>query len=223
VVSIAGQQTVTKQGQSGVSQQSVVPVTLALEAQGALAVTYSSAFAQEVRLVALPLDVGTNRAREKDTFDAGSLGGKAATPAPGGGSLGGFGAGDAAQTPSTTGFEASPEALDRPWTLGLAYSYSGGYGYGPDWSSNRYLNATVGANLSRAWRLEYLASYDFNQHSMQTQSFALTRDLHCWFASFSRSFVVNGEAEYYFRLGLKDLREIYYERGTRVQNFGGIQ
>jgi pilus assembly protein CpaB len=77
VVSISGQQTVTKQGQSGVSQQSVVPVTLALEAQGALAVTYSSAFAQEVRLVALPLDVGTNRAREKDTFDAGSLGGKA--------------------------------------------------------------------------------------------------------------------------------------------------
>lgn len=77
VVSIAGQQTVTKQGQSGVSQQSVVPVTLALESRGALSVTYSSAFAQEVRLVALPLDVGTNRAREKDTFDAGSLGGKA--------------------------------------------------------------------------------------------------------------------------------------------------
>jgi pilus assembly protein CpaB len=77
VVSIAGQQTVTKQGQSGVSQQSVVPVTLALESQGALSVTYSAAFAQEVRLVALPLDVGTNRAHEKDTFDAGNLGGKA--------------------------------------------------------------------------------------------------------------------------------------------------
>jgi pilus assembly protein CpaB len=77
VVSIAGQQTVTKQGQSGVSQQSVVPVTLALESQGALSVTYSAAFAQEVRLVALPLDVGTNRVHEKDTFDAGNLGGKA--------------------------------------------------------------------------------------------------------------------------------------------------
>jgi pilus assembly protein CpaB len=77
VVSIAGQQTVTKQGQSGISQQSVVPVTLALESEGALSVTYSAAFAQEVRLVALPLDVGTNRAREKDTFDAGNLGGKA--------------------------------------------------------------------------------------------------------------------------------------------------
>jgi pilus assembly protein CpaB len=77
VVSIAGQQTVTKQSQNGASQQSVVPVTLALEPTGALSVTYAAAFAQEVRLVALPLDVGTNRAREKNTYDAGNLGGQA--------------------------------------------------------------------------------------------------------------------------------------------------
>ena len=32
-----------------------------------------------------------------------------------------------------------------------------------------------------------------------------------------------GEAEYYFRLGIRDQREIYIERGTRVQSFGGIQ
>lgn len=77
VVSIAGQQTVTKQGQGGVSQESVVPVTLALEPEGALSVTYSAAFAQEVRLVALPLDVGTNRVGEKNDFNANNLGGKA--------------------------------------------------------------------------------------------------------------------------------------------------
>jgi pilus assembly protein CpaB len=77
VVSIAGQQNVTQQGQNGVSQQSVVPVTLALESEGALSVTYSAAFAQEVRLVALPLDVGTNRAGETDNFNAGNLGGTA--------------------------------------------------------------------------------------------------------------------------------------------------
>lgn len=77
VVSIAGQETVTKQGQNGVSQQSVVPVTLALESLGALSVTYAASFAQEVRLVALPLDVGTNRSKDKETFDAGNLGGKA--------------------------------------------------------------------------------------------------------------------------------------------------
>jgi pilus assembly protein CpaB len=77
VVSIAGQQNITKQGENGVSQQSVVPVTLALEPPSALAVTYSAAFAQEVRLVALPLDVGTNRSGEKESFSAGNLGGKA--------------------------------------------------------------------------------------------------------------------------------------------------
>jgi pilus assembly protein CpaB len=77
VVSIAGQQTVTQQGQNGVSQQSVVPVTLALEPEAALSVTYSAAFAQEVRLVALPIDVGTNRAGEKENFNAGNLGGTA--------------------------------------------------------------------------------------------------------------------------------------------------
>jgi pilus assembly protein CpaB len=78
VVSIAGQQTVTQQGdKKGVSQESVVPVTLALESEPALSVTFSAAFAQEVRLVALPLDVGTNRVGEKDSFDAGNLGGKA--------------------------------------------------------------------------------------------------------------------------------------------------
>lgn len=141
----------------------------------------------------------------------------------GGGSLGGFGSADAAQTPYSSGFQASPDVLDQPWTLALAYSYSGGYGYGPGWTSTRYVNAILGTNLSRSWRFDYLATYDFDQREILTQRFALTRDLHCWFASFSRTFVVSGEAEYYFRLGIKDLREISYERGTRVQNFGGIQ
>ena len=144
--------------------------------------------------------------------------------AGGSGSLGGFGSGgDAAQTPYSSAFQASPDALEQPWSLGLAYSYSGGYGFGSDWSSSRYLNAMAGANVSRAWRVDYLATYDFNQRTMLTQRFGLTRDLHCWFATFPGSFGVGVEAEYSCRLGLKDLREIYYERGSRVQNFGGIR
>ena len=47
--------------------------------------------------------------------------------------------------------------------------------------------------------------------------------MHCWEAVFTRSFVPGGEAEYYFRLGVRDQREIYYERGSRAQSFGGIQ
>ena len=78
IVSIRGEQTVTKQSaEGGTSQQQVVPVTLALEADQALSVTYAAAFASEVRLVALPNDVGTNRKGEPNEYDARNLGGKA--------------------------------------------------------------------------------------------------------------------------------------------------
>lgn len=77
VVTIAGKQTVTEQTTQGATAKEVVPVTLALEPEDALAVTYASAFADQVRLVALPNDRGVNRKNEKDTYDATELGGKA--------------------------------------------------------------------------------------------------------------------------------------------------
>jgi pilus assembly protein CpaB len=77
VVSIGGKQTIQKNDDTGISESQVVPVTLALVPNQALAVTYANTFAKEVRLVGLPLDVGTNRAGEKDTYDARLLGGTA--------------------------------------------------------------------------------------------------------------------------------------------------
>jgi pilus assembly protein CpaB len=77
VVSIGGRQTITESGDEGVEQNEVVPVTLALEPEDSLAVTYATAFAEEVRLVALPTDVGTDRSGDVDSFDAGNLGGTA--------------------------------------------------------------------------------------------------------------------------------------------------
>ena len=77
VVSVGGRQSIQQSGENGISQTDVVPVTLALEPEPALAVTYANAFAKEVRLVGLPTDVGTNRTEEKDSYDAKSLGGKA--------------------------------------------------------------------------------------------------------------------------------------------------
>ncbi len=79
VVSIGGRQTVVETTDEGVEQNDVVPVTLALEPADALGVTYANAFAEEVRLVALPTDVGTDRSEDADSFDAGNLGG---TPIP---------------------------------------------------------------------------------------------------------------------------------------------
>jgi hypothetical protein len=117
--------------------------------------------------------------------------------------------------------------FNENWSLGLAYSYSGAYAYafpvGNAWASQRTANVVGHYQLSPAWSLEYSASLDLTQHSVQTQRFQLTRDLHCWQAVFTRTFVVGGETEYYFRLQVKDQREIYVERGTRVGSLGGIQ
>lgn len=73
IVSIGGQQTVSDQ--EGLVED-VVPVTVALEPRDVLAVTYAASFAEEVRLVGLPGDVGADRSDEIDQFDAGDLGGK---------------------------------------------------------------------------------------------------------------------------------------------------
>jgi pilus assembly protein CpaB len=82
VVSIGGLQTIQQNdAQSGISEAKVVPVTLALIPADAKAVTYANAFAEEVRLVGLPTDVGTNRAGESNSYDARDLLGKAAAGA----------------------------------------------------------------------------------------------------------------------------------------------
>lgn len=75
VVSVRGSQVVLDE-LSETGQQTVIPVTLALEPDDALAVTYAAAFAQEVRLVGLPAGA-SDRSDEQDQFDAEDLGGQA--------------------------------------------------------------------------------------------------------------------------------------------------
>ena len=77
VVSVRGAQTTVDEKSLTGGQQTVIPVTLALEANDALAVTYAGAFAHEVRLVGLPTGTGQDRSGEKGEFDAGDLGGQA--------------------------------------------------------------------------------------------------------------------------------------------------
>jgi pilus assembly protein CpaB len=75
VISVLGQQQV--QSPDAKTIQNVIPVTLALQPDAALSVTYANSFAKEVRLVGLPPGVAQDRSREKKTFDAKRLGGKA--------------------------------------------------------------------------------------------------------------------------------------------------
>jgi len=75
VISVQGQLQVTSPDEKSI--QNVIPVTLALQPSAALAVTYANSFAEEVRLVGLPPGVAQDRSKEKRTFDARQLGGKA--------------------------------------------------------------------------------------------------------------------------------------------------
>ncbi len=117
------------------------------------------------------------------------------------------------------GVDATPR---DSWSVGIAYSYAGGYA-GPQWASQQTTNLVGRAQLTPSWGVEYSTSYDVTLHEVGTQRFAVTRDLHCWQAAFTRTFTTGGEAEYYFRIGVKDQRELYLERGSRSGSIGGIQ
>ena len=125
-------------------------------------------------------------------------------------------------TTHTTAADAEVDQFHESWSLSLAYSYNGGY-EGPKWQSHELVNAVLRYQLTENWVFDYSAGYDITKRNVLLQRYNLTRRIHCWDAIFSRSFTPGGEAEYYFRLGIRDQKEIYYARGTRVQNFGGIQ
>ena len=118
--------------------------------------------------------------------------------------------------------EADASGFRESWSASLAYSYAGGYS-GPRWQSRETLNGVLRYQLTENWTFDYQAGYDLTERAVLLQRYNLTRRIHCWDAAFSRSFTPGGEVEYYFRLGIRDQREIYYERGSRVQSFGGIQ
>ncbi|TWP35943.1 Flp pilus assembly protein CpaB [Leekyejoonella antrihumi] len=62
---------------SGNGAQQFVPITLSLNPSDSLAVTYASAFAQELRVVRLPAGVPDNGSGKQGIYDANQLGGKA--------------------------------------------------------------------------------------------------------------------------------------------------
>jgi pilus assembly protein CpaB len=76
VVSVGGRQTRSKETAEGALRQAdVLPVTVALEPEDALKVTYADSFALAVRLVGLPPGITTeDRSDEMDSVDATGLG-----------------------------------------------------------------------------------------------------------------------------------------------------
>ncbi|HVO77214.1 MAG TPA: hypothetical protein VMT60_04445, partial [Candidatus Bathyarchaeia archaeon] len=57
--------------------------------------------------------------------------------------------------------------------------------------------------------------YDIDARDFTQQYYSLTRDLHCWQASFTHSRTGKDWA-YYFQISIKAHPDIKYERGTRA-------
>lgn len=76
VVSVGGRQTRSKETAEGALREAeVLPVTVALEPEDALKVTYADSFATAVRLVGLPPGITTSdRTGEMDSVDSSALG-----------------------------------------------------------------------------------------------------------------------------------------------------
>jgi lipopolysaccharide assembly outer membrane protein LptD (OstA) len=117
----------------------------------------------------------------------------------------------------------TPQFRDA-WSVSLAYSYSGGYpSIEPLWKSQQTGNAVAHYQVSPGWSVDFSASYDITQKRLLTHRFAINRDLHCWSATFTRDFNPGSPPEYYFRISIKDQREVYVEHGSRTSSLGGIQ
>jgi hypothetical protein len=94
------------------------------------------------------------------------------------------------------------------WRLGLTHSYSRGRDPG-DYSS--LLQSSLSFSLTRNWNLSYSNRYDLEGREMISQSTSIHRNLHCWEASLTRN-ISGGVSEYYFRINIKELPDIQYER-----------
>ena len=114
-----------------------------------------------------------------------------------------------------------------PWSVSVSVGYGGsraralGGGY-TSWQSRATMNGSLGLNLSKNWRFDYAAQYDMRVRDLVSQNFTLKREMHCWEAQFTRS--ISGEiSEYYFKINVKLLPEVYYEQGSRgLRGFGGM-
>ncbi|HYJ34126.1 MAG TPA: putative LPS assembly protein LptD [Candidatus Binatia bacterium] len=108
-----------------------------------------------------------------------------------------------------------------PWRVGFAVNLSGNRDPAGKWVSESTVNSTLGLNVSRGWRLDYHAQYNATHRNLVAQGFTVTRELHCWEAQFTRS-ISGDNKEYYFKINVKLLPEVYYEQGSRgLRGFGG--
>lgn len=98
-----------------------------------------------------------------------------------------------------------------PWSINLSHSFSRG---------ERAESASNAANVSAsvvptsAWRVTASVYYDLRRKEIRSQGLTLYRDLHCWEMSFNHR-ISGRNSEYYFRINIKSLPDVKYEREDR--------
>lgn len=98
-------------------------------------------------------------------------------------------------------------AQGQPWSLSLGYTYSRGANPS-DFQST--VQGRMSLSLTPKWAITYSMNANVREKEITNQALSIRRDLHCWQASFDRRFF-GGSASYYFRIGVKDIQEIFYE------------
>ena len=125
----------------------------------------------------------------------------------------------------------SPQGLTStslPWVFAASIAYNGSRSRAPGgsykaWGSSATLNGSTGTNLSKNWRFDYRWQFDVKGGQMVSQFFTVKRELHCWEMQFTRSISGSVGDEYYFKINVKSLPEVYYEQGSRgLRGFGGV-
>lgn len=98
-----------------------------------------------------------------------------------------------------------------PWNASFSHRFSRGSSRS---GFTQWLNTSVGFGLTKGWDVDYENRYDLEERKTVSQGLRITRDLHCWQASFRARYSGN-DWEYYFNIRIKAHPEIYYERGER--------
>jgi len=97
-----------------------------------------------------------------------------------------------------------------PWQLTLTHTFNRTRNQAVV-SQRSSVNLALGMSVTAGWRLQYSVYYDLTERAVTSQGYSLGRDLHCWQASLERR-TSGGRSSYYFRIAVKDLPDIKYER-----------
>ena len=98
-----------------------------------------------------------------------------------------------------------------PWDVTITHSYSRGVSRSSELSTANLAASFVPTNR---WRVTYSVYYDLNAHDIRSHSLSLYRDLHCWEMRFDQQ-TSGGNSQYYFRISIKALPDVKYERWQR--------